>query len=49
MPGSVNETHCKVCGQPIKMMVRRGSDLCSLDCERKAGEGKYKDRDEPVL
>jgi hypothetical protein len=40
-------TYCKVCGGPVLMMVRRGSDICSLDCEKKIGAGKYADR-QPV-
>lgn len=39
-------TYCRVCGHPVLMMHRRGADLCSLDCDRAVGAGKYATRQE---
>jgi hypothetical protein len=34
--GAVNEDVCRVCGIPIKIMVNRGTGICSENCRKKA-------------
>lgn len=31
---------CQVCGASIKMMVRRGTGICSESCEKKMKENR---------
>ena len=33
MPDFIDGEHCMVCGKPIVMIVQRGTDYCSQQCE----------------
>lgn len=32
---------CVVCKQKIELMCRKGTDICSTNCEKKQGEVKF--------
>lgn len=31
-------THCKACGKEIKVLAFIGTDYCSVDCRKRAGD-----------
>lgn len=35
------------CGKPVTIQIRKGTESCSLDCDRELGIGKYAEQAGP--
>ncbi len=42
----MTDNKCENCENEIRIQIRKGSNSCSLECDRALGIGKYADREE---